>query len=49
MPFAMRKLRGKKLYRVFNVITKRITAKATSKKKAKAQLRMLNGFYYNVT
>lgn len=43
MPYAMRKLPRKSLYRVFNTETKKIFAKATSKQKAQAQLRYLRG------
>lgn len=41
MPYAMRKLPHKNLYRVYNAKTKKIHAKATTKKRAMAQIRLL--------
>ena len=41
MPYSIRKLPGKKLYRVRKVSDGKVLAKATTLKKAKAQIRLL--------
>ena len=41
MPYGIRKLPSKKLYRVFNKKTKRVYSKGTTKKNAKKQIRLL--------
>lgn len=45
MPFKIRKLPNKELYRVYNADTGDVLAKGTTKKKAEAQLRLLNSIY----
>jgi hypothetical protein len=47
MPFAMRKLRSKPLYKVYNRITKKVYSKGTTKEKAERQLRLLRAIEYN--
>ena len=47
MPYSMKKVRGKKCYKVFNRITKRVTAKCTTLDKAKRQIRLLNALENN--
>lgn len=47
MPFKIRKLPNKELYRVYNADTGDVLAKGTSRKKAEAQLRLLNSIYEN--
>ena len=42
MPFAIRKLPNKDLYRVYNKITGKIHAKATTLDNAKKQIRLLH-------
>jgi len=42
MPYKLRKLPNKNLYRVYNPKTKVIHAMGTTKAKAKAQVRILN-------
>jgi len=42
MPYKIRKLPNKELYRVFNSETKEIKAKETTLQKAKAMIRLLN-------
>ena len=42
MPYKLRKIRNKDLYKVYNTETKKIHSKATSLDKAKAQIRILN-------
>ena len=44
MPYAVRKNRNKPTYRVVNVENKRVHAKATTKAKAEAQVRLLNQY-----
>ena len=48
MPYTIRKVRGRPCYRVKNRRTKRVLSKCTSKKNAKAQIRIIaaidNGF-----
>jgi hypothetical protein len=41
MPYSMRKLPNKNLYRVYNRRTKRVTAYGTTLEKAKKQIRYL--------
>lgn len=41
MPYKIRKLRGTKKYKVYNTKTRKVFAKGTSLKKAKAQIRFL--------
>ena len=41
MPFVMRKLPNKNLYRVYNRETKKVYAKATTKENAQKQIRLL--------
>lgn len=47
MPYTLRKVRGKKCYRVTNKQNKRIFAKCATKKNAKRQLNLLNAIHYN--
>jgi len=47
MPWTIRKLPGKPLYRVRNAETGRIAAKAATKENALAQLNYLNSLYQN--
>jgi len=47
MPWTIRKLPGKPLYRVRNAETGRIAAKAATKENALAQLNYLNSLYHN--
>ena len=47
MPYTIRKVRGKRCYSVKNKKSKKIRAKCTSKKNAKAQIRLLNAIEYN--
>jgi len=42
MPYIIRKNRNQNTYRVMNAITKDIHAKATTKEKAEAQVRLMN-------
>lgn len=42
MPYKLRKIRNKDLYKVYNTETKKIHSKGTSLDKAKAQIRLLN-------
>lgn len=42
MPYTIRKLPNKNLYRVYITKTKKVIAKGTTLKKAKAQIRFLN-------
>ena len=46
MPYVIRKVRNKTCYRVYNKKTKHVFAKCTTQKKAKKQLRLLNGLEY---
>jgi hypothetical protein len=43
MPYVIRKVRGRNLYSVKNPVTGKIHSKATTKKKAEAQVRLLWG------
>lgn len=43
MPYKIRKLPNKDLYRVYNSKTKKVHSKSTSKEKAIAQLKFLRG------
>lgn len=47
MPYSIRKIRNKKCVKVFNIKTRKIFAKCTTRKKAKSQLRLLNAIHYN--
>lgn len=47
MPYTLRKVRGKKCYRVTNKQNKRIFAKCSTKNNAKRQLNLLNAIHYN--
>jgi hypothetical protein len=47
MPLTMRKLPLKKLYRVYD--GKRVIAKATTKKNAEAQMRLIRGVKHGMT
>ena len=47
MPFAMRKLRLKPLYKVYNRITKKVYSKGTTKEKAERQLKLLRAIEFN--
>ena len=47
MPYTIRKVRGRPCYRVKNRRTKRVFAKCTSKKNAKAQIKLLHAIDYN--
>lgn len=42
MPYALRKIRNKNCYKVFNARTGRIHAKCSTKENAEAQVRLLN-------
>lgn len=41
MPFVMRKLPNKNLYRVYNKDTKKVYSRATTKEKAQKQIKLL--------
>ena len=41
MPYTIRKIRNRNLYKVTNPLTKRVFAKGTTLEKAKKQVRML--------
>ena len=43
----MRKVRGRKCYRVINKRTKKVFAKCSSLNKSKKQLRLLTAIHYN--
>jgi hypothetical protein len=47
MPFTLRKVNRRNCYKVFNVKSKRVHAKCTSKAKAKKQLQLLRAITYN--
>jgi len=47
MPYAIRKVRNKRCYRVKNARTGKIHAQCTSRKKAEAQVRLLEGYSRN--
>lgn len=42
MPYSLRKIRGKNIYKVYNNISGKIHSKGTTQDKAKAQIRLLN-------
>jgi hypothetical protein len=44
MPYKMIKLRDKNLYKVINSVTGEVHAKGTTRRKAEAQIRLLNQF-----
>lgn len=45
MPYAIRKVKNKSCYRVFNKTTKRVMAKCATKRNATRQLRLLRGIH----
>lgn len=45
MPYTIRKMPGKKCYRVYNKDTKKVFAKCSTKTKAKKQLRLLRALH----
>jgi hypothetical protein len=47
MPYKIRKLRNKNLYKVYNVSTGKIFSKSTSLERAQKQLRLLLALEYN--
>ncbi len=47
MPYAIRKVRSKSCYRVYNTKNRRVTAKCTTLHHAKKQIRLLNAIHYN--
>ena len=47
MPYALRKVRGKDCYKVYNRKTKRVFAKCSTKLNATKQLRLLRAIHYN--
>jgi hypothetical protein len=47
MPYTIRKVRGKRCYSLKNKKTKKAYSKCTSRKKVKAQLRLLNAIEHN--
>ena len=47
MPYAIRKVRSKSCYRVYNTKNRRVTAKCTTLRSAKKQVRLLNAIRYN--
>jgi len=47
MPYKFRKVPNKSCYKVYNKTTKRVSAKCTSKMRAKKQIRLLNAIEYN--
>ena len=47
MPYAIRKVPNKSCYKVYNKKTKRVSAKCTSKTRAKKQIRLLNAIEYS--
>lgn len=47
MPYAMRKVRGKSCYTVYNKQNKRVFSKCSTKKNAESQIRLLNAIQYN--
>lgn len=47
MPYTIRKVRGRSCYQVKNRKTKRVLSRCTSKKKAKAQVRLLQAIDHN--
>jgi hypothetical protein len=47
MPYTIKKVRGKKCYRVQNKYTKKVFSKCASLTNAKKQLRLLRALEYN--
>ena len=47
MPYHMRKLPNKNLYRVYNKDTKKVHSKATTKENATKQIRLMNAIDHN--
>lgn len=47
MPYQVRKVNNKTCYRVKNKKSKKVTAKCTTKSKAKRQIRLLNAIEHN--
>lgn len=47
MPYAVRKVRNKNCFRVYNVVSKRTFSKCTTMEQAKKQLRLLQAIHYN--
>lgn len=47
MPYSMRKVSGKKCYKVFNTKNKRVFSKCTTKRKAKKQIVLLRAIENN--
>jgi hypothetical protein len=47
MPYAIRKVKNKSCYKVYNKKTKRVSAKCTSKTRAKKQIKLLSAIEYN--
>jgi len=46
MPYKMRKVSNKNCYKVYNVKTRKVYAKCTSKSKAKKQMQLLRAIQY---
>ena len=46
MPYKMRKVSNKNCYKVYNVKTRKVYAKCTSKLKAKKQMQLLRAIQY---
>ncbi len=47
MPYATRKVRNKRCYRVYNRRTKRVFSKCTTRKRANKQMRLLRALENN--
>jgi hypothetical protein len=47
MPYTIRKVHGKKCYKVYNRVSKRVFSKCTDEKNAKSQLRLLRALEFN--
>ena len=47
MPYKIRKIRNKNLYKVYNVSTGKIFSRSTTLEKARSQLRLLLALEYN--
>lgn len=47
MPYSIRKVPKKSCFKVYNKKTKRVSAKCTTKTRAKKQVRLLNAIEYN--
>lgn len=47
MPYSIRKIRNRPCVKVFNIKTKRVFSKSTTRENAKKQLRLLNAVHYN--